>query len=276
MKASTGGWPRHHSQPSQAKGGCPSWHPLAMSGSSTGRSTASKLPPMPQGLKRIHGTGDLHFITFSCHHRLPYLASPEPKQIFEAVLEQTRQSHNVEVHGDVLMPEHVHLLLSEPTEADLATTLKVLNNKPPNSSNPPATLLAPALRRLGRLHRKEAPRKSFATSTATRSPEASPKPPRTAPGPAPHTTPPARPSPHPSPLTGLPQNTPEPLQLLPCTRLQIDRVLSHAAFHARSGSPSPSLAEPLSRGGATGSQRHEKVIDRGSTAFVNPQTPYLQ
>jgi len=68
-------------------------------------------------------------MTFSCHHRLPHLASPEPKQTFEAVLEQTRQSHNFEVHGDVLMPEHVHLLLSEPTQADLATTLKVLKQQ---------------------------------------------------------------------------------------------------------------------------------------------------
>jgi hypothetical protein len=26
---------------------------------------------MPEGLKRYYGQGHLHFITFSCHHRLP-------------------------------------------------------------------------------------------------------------------------------------------------------------------------------------------------------------
>ena|GEM_PF-7005097 len=27
--------------------------------------------PMPAGLKRYYGKGDLHFITFSCYRRLP-------------------------------------------------------------------------------------------------------------------------------------------------------------------------------------------------------------
>ncbi len=100
-----------------------------MSGASTDRSTASNLPLMPQGLKRFHQTGKLHFITFSCHHRLPYLAPDHPKQIVEQILEQTRKEHGVEIHGYVLMPEHVHLLLSEPTHHDLATTLKVLKQQ---------------------------------------------------------------------------------------------------------------------------------------------------
>ncbi len=86
-------------------------------------------PTMPQHLKRYHQTGNLHFITFSCYHRLPLLAGDHPKQIFERVLEQTRVSHGLEIHAYVLMPEHVHLLLSEPTETDLATTLKVLKQE---------------------------------------------------------------------------------------------------------------------------------------------------
>ncbi len=86
-------------------------------------------PTMPQGLKRFHHTGKLHFVTFSCHHRLPYLLHHHPKQTVETVLEQTRREHGVEIHGYVLMPEHVHLLLSEPTQTDLATTLKVLKQQ---------------------------------------------------------------------------------------------------------------------------------------------------
>ena len=33
---------------------------------------------MPLGLKRLQNEGDLHFITFSCHDRLPYLANQNP------------------------------------------------------------------------------------------------------------------------------------------------------------------------------------------------------
>jgi hypothetical protein len=27
---------------------------------------------MPSGLKRFHNSGQAHFITFTCYHRLPY------------------------------------------------------------------------------------------------------------------------------------------------------------------------------------------------------------
>ncbi len=84
---------------------------------------------MPTGLKRYQQTGNLHFITFSCHHRLPFLATPDSKNLVEQVLEHTRQSHGFDLHAYVLMPEHVHLLLSEPTHHTLATTLKVLKQE---------------------------------------------------------------------------------------------------------------------------------------------------
>ena len=69
---------------------------------------------MPQGLKRYHNEGDDHFITFSCHDRKPHLASDHSKQTFLNSLELTRQKFRFEVLGYVIMPEHVHLLLSEP------------------------------------------------------------------------------------------------------------------------------------------------------------------
>jgi putative transposase len=84
---------------------------------------------MPIGLKRFHQTGHLHFITFSCYSRLPYLAAPEPKNIFQEVLEKTRQSHSIVVSAYVLMPEHVHLLISEPQHCTLATSLRVLKGE---------------------------------------------------------------------------------------------------------------------------------------------------
>lgn len=47
---------------------------------------------MPYGLKRFQKAEALHFITFSCFHRLPFLEMEEPKETFETVLEQTRAS----------------------------------------------------------------------------------------------------------------------------------------------------------------------------------------
>ncbi len=45
---------------------------------------------MPSGLKRFQQAESPHFITFSCFHRLPLLATPEARETVEAVLEQTR------------------------------------------------------------------------------------------------------------------------------------------------------------------------------------------
>ncbi len=49
---------------------------------------------MPYGLKRYHQAETLHFLTFSCYHRLPYLSDPAPKHLTELLLEQTRARHN--------------------------------------------------------------------------------------------------------------------------------------------------------------------------------------
>lgn len=84
---------------------------------------------MPAGLKRYQRTGDLHFLTFSCYRRRPYLATPHAKQIFSERLEHLRETHRFTIHGYVLMPEHVHLLLSEPESLSLASTLRVLKGE---------------------------------------------------------------------------------------------------------------------------------------------------
>ena len=87
-------------------------------------------------MERRQTTGNFHFITFSCHNRLPLLSTPEAKNTFLAVLEQTRQRHHWKIAGYVVMPEHVHLLTDEPP--NLATVLQVLKQttsrylKPPN------------------------------------------------------------------------------------------------------------------------------------------------
>ena len=84
---------------------------------------------MPLGLERRHNLGHLHFITFSCHHRLPYLDSPKTKQILERVIERTRRTHNFLLYAYVLMPEHIHLLLSEPKNHSLSSTIRVIKGE---------------------------------------------------------------------------------------------------------------------------------------------------
>jgi len=81
---------------------------------------------MPSHLKRYQSEGSYHFITFSCYRRLPYLNHDAARIIFEEILERLRERHQFYVFGYVLMPEHVHLLLSEPQKHSLSTTLNVL------------------------------------------------------------------------------------------------------------------------------------------------------
>jgi putative transposase len=84
---------------------------------------------MPSRLKRYQTEGHDHFITFSCHRRLPYLNNDRTRIIFEETLEKVRQRHQFYLFGYVLMPEHVHLLLSEPKVHSLDTTLSVLKGE---------------------------------------------------------------------------------------------------------------------------------------------------
>jgi len=81
---------------------------------------------MPLHLKRYQQEGDDHFITFSCHNREPHLNTPSARNIFVQSLESIRKKYNFEVLGYVIMPEHVHLLLSEPETKPLATVLQAL------------------------------------------------------------------------------------------------------------------------------------------------------
>jgi putative transposase len=81
---------------------------------------------MPWGLTRFQQSHHLHFVTFSCYRRQPFLDTPRAKRVFEHSLDQTRRSYQFYVIGYVVMPEHVHLLLSEPDRATLATALQAL------------------------------------------------------------------------------------------------------------------------------------------------------
>jgi len=81
---------------------------------------------MPYGLKRFQQAESLHFITFSCYHRFPFLEAAAAKDIVEAALEQVRQRHQARIYAYILMPEHVHLPIDEPPRILLAQFLKAL------------------------------------------------------------------------------------------------------------------------------------------------------
>jgi putative transposase len=81
---------------------------------------------MTQKLVRYQNTGDFHFLTFSCYRRQPYLDSPAARRLFEHSLETMRIRYEFCVFGYVVMPEHVHLLVSEPKLAILAKAIQAL------------------------------------------------------------------------------------------------------------------------------------------------------
>ena len=81
---------------------------------------------VPTGLRRFQQTRQMHFITFSCYRRQPKLDTASARNSFEHSLEQTRRAYQLCVAGYVVMPEHVHLLLTEPESHPLATALQAL------------------------------------------------------------------------------------------------------------------------------------------------------
>ena len=81
---------------------------------------------MPTGLRRFYGQGDLHFLTFSCYRRLPLLKSARARDVFLRELARVRDEMGFRLIGYVVMPEHVHLLVSEPPQGTPSTVLHKL------------------------------------------------------------------------------------------------------------------------------------------------------
>jgi putative transposase len=93
---------------------------------------------MPTGLQRFQQTNQLHFITFSCYKRQPFLQTPTAKDILEQILEQTRKQQGLRIAAYVLMPEHVHLLTNEPVTSTLAIFLQILKQQASRELKSPA------------------------------------------------------------------------------------------------------------------------------------------
>ena len=84
---------------------------------------------MANKLIRHYGHGHLHFITFTCYRRLPLLRSVRARNVFVEILADVRERYQFSLVGYVVMPEHVHLLISEPAIGTPSTVIQVLKQR---------------------------------------------------------------------------------------------------------------------------------------------------
>ena len=84
---------------------------------------------MAKGLIRYQQCGCFHLLTFSCYRRQPLLDRATACSVFEGELEAVRIRYGFVVAGYVLMPEHVHLLVSEPSRSSLSVAIQVLKQQ---------------------------------------------------------------------------------------------------------------------------------------------------
>ena len=81
---------------------------------------------MPNGLRRFQQSAQSHFVTFTCYHRRRGFDAAPACDLFLQVLEHMRWRFGLCIYGYVVMPEHVHLLMSEPPRRLLADAIHYL------------------------------------------------------------------------------------------------------------------------------------------------------
>jgi len=77
-------------------------------------------------LHRYYGAGHLHYITTSCYYRRAWFAGEANRDLFVEVLEQVRRRYHFVVVGYVVMPDHIHLLLSEPERGNPSVVMQAI------------------------------------------------------------------------------------------------------------------------------------------------------
>jgi putative transposase len=84
---------------------------------------------MPKGLRRYYGQGHLHFITCSCYRRLPLLGGARSRTALVRILDEVRRKYGFRILGYVVMPEHLHLLISEPSVGTPSKVMQVFKQR---------------------------------------------------------------------------------------------------------------------------------------------------
>ena len=90
-------------------------------------------------LERRYGQHHLHFITCSCYRRKPLLGTARKRDVFLKILDGVRTRYQFLLVGYVVMPEHIHLLISEPKVGNPSKVMQALKQR-----------VARSLRRKGR------------------------------------------------------------------------------------------------------------------------------
>ena len=118
---------------------------------------------MPAGLHRTYGAHHLHFVTNSCYHRLPLFDAPEARDRFLRIFEQTRQKYRFVVVGYVVMPEHIHPLITEPEVGTPSGVMQVLKQRTAHALLPTRKRRDPRQKRLF----DDEPRRAFGRHAST-------------------------------------------------------------------------------------------------------------
>ena|ERR1700722_18618932 len=84
---------------------------------------------MPEGLKRVYGGGDLHFVTFSCYRRMPLLASIDARNLVVEELGKVRRAYEFSLVGYVVMLTRIHVLMGEPKKGTPSTVMQMLKQR---------------------------------------------------------------------------------------------------------------------------------------------------
>jgi REP element-mobilizing transposase RayT len=87
-------------------------------------------------LRRRYGWGQLHFIICSCYRRAPLLGTERARHLFLKILDEVRERYDFALIGYVVMPEHIHLLISEPNVGTPSTEMQVLKQRVSREQNP--------------------------------------------------------------------------------------------------------------------------------------------
>ena len=74
--------------------------------------------------KIIDLPGDYHFVTFSTYQRRQFLAPERTRAIIIEVLQSCLETHKASCHGFVIMPDHVHAILSVAPDSTIAAFLQ--------------------------------------------------------------------------------------------------------------------------------------------------------
>ena len=80
-------------------------------------------------LERRYGQRHLHFITCSCYRRRPLLGTAKKRDVFLKILDEVRERYQFSLVGYVVMPEHIHLLISEPKAGNPSTVMQALKQR---------------------------------------------------------------------------------------------------------------------------------------------------